>query len=90
MQKYYEINENGSNIRCKLYYGSRPEAGRAVIFLPGFSGQRDNRTAARLAEKMLSKHRDTLLFLSVQQMIDDVGGTDVQSPDRIGHQEDGR
>lgn len=61
MQKYYEINGNGSNIRCKLYYGSRPEAGRAVIFLPGFSGHRDNRTAARLAEKMISKHRDAVL-----------------------------
>ena len=58
MQKYYEINELGNNIRCKVYYKDKPAAEDAVIFCTGFAGHKDNKATETFAEKLLSKHKD--------------------------------
>ena len=58
MQKYFEINRLGHNVRCKLYYRDLHTAARAVVFGTGFAGHKDNKAAERFAETALSKYKD--------------------------------
>ena len=58
MFKYFEINAEGHNIRCKMYFTEKGAADKAVIFCTGFAGHKDNNACAKLAEKTLSKHKD--------------------------------
>ena len=61
--KYEEINEQGHNIRCKLYYNDLNAVRKAILFCTGFAGHKDNQAAFRFAEKVLSKHKDTMVFV---------------------------
>lgn len=61
MERYFEINENGYNIRCKLYCTDQRNITRIVVFLHGFGGHKDNAAAAKFAERMLSKYKGTAL-----------------------------
>ena len=63
MKKYYEINESGINIRCKMYYSENCRAEKAVIYGTGFAGHKDNGAASRFSEKLLSKHRDVIVIV---------------------------
>ena len=63
MHKYFEINGQGHNIRCKQYANGPGAAKRAVIFCTGFAGHKDNRAAEGFAEKLLSKTRDVVLVV---------------------------
>lgn len=63
MHKYFEINEQGHNIRCKLYFQGSATAKRAVIFCTGFAGHKDNHAAEGFAEKLLSKAKDVILIV---------------------------
>ena len=58
MFRYFEINRQGHNIRCKIYFQDLRAAGRAVVFCTGFAGHKDNNAARGFAEKLLSKHKD--------------------------------
>jgi len=58
MQKYFDINESGYSVRCKLYCSSVNAVKRAVIFGHGFGGHKDNKAAEKFAAKIISKHRD--------------------------------
>ena len=60
--KYFEINGNGLNIRCKLYSDSPASIRRIILFLTGFAGHKDTKNAEKLAEKTVSKHRDAALI----------------------------
>ena len=63
IQKYFSINNNGFSIRCKLY-AVKPEAIRkAVIFGHGFSGDKDNRPAEKIAGRILKRHKDAALLI---------------------------
>ena len=61
MERYFEINEAGHNIRCKLYYQDLRSTRKVVIFVHGFGGHKDNHAAARFGEKLLSKFKGTAL-----------------------------
>lgn len=63
MNKYFEINTNGYNIRCKAYYNEKCYAEKAVVFCTGFAGHKDNNAASKFAEKMLSKHKDIIVVV---------------------------
>ena len=63
MEKYFEINEQGHNIRCKLYYNDLSSVKKAVIFNTGFAGHKDNNAAKVFSEKLLSKHRDVMVLV---------------------------
>lgn len=63
MHQYFEINEQGCNIRCKLYCKDKALAKKAVIFGTGFAGHKDNRAAEGFAEKLLSKHKDAMVVV---------------------------
>lgn len=57
MHRYFEINESGHNIRCKLYYSDLKSIRRVVIFCHGFGGHKDNGAAEKFAERLVSKYK---------------------------------
>lgn len=57
MHRYFEINESGHNIRCKLYYGDLKTIRRVVVFCHGFGGHKDNGAAEKFAERLVSKYK---------------------------------
>lgn len=57
MHRYFEINEGGHNIRCKLYYSDLKSIRRVVIFCHGFGGHKDNGAAEKFAERLTSKYK---------------------------------
>ena len=57
MQRYFEVNGGGHNIRCKLYYGDLKNIRKIVVFCHGFGGHKDNGAAEKFAERMLTKHK---------------------------------
>ena len=62
MQRYFEINASGHNIRCKLYAQDPRTVRRLVIFCHGFGGHKDNGAAEKFAERMLSKYKATAMI----------------------------
>ena len=63
MHKYFEINERGNNIRCKLYYKDKGAPEKAIIFCTGFAGHKDNAAAEKFAEKVLSKYKNIVIIV---------------------------
>ena len=63
IQKYYEIHDNGYNVRCKLYCSEPKAIRRAVLFGHGFGGHKDNKAAERFADYAISKHSDTAVLV---------------------------
>jgi len=63
MHKYFEINEHGNNIRCKVYYKDKAAAEKAVIFCTGFAGHKDNQATAGFSEKLLSKYKEMIVIV---------------------------
>ena len=57
MERYFEINQAGFNIRCKLYCRDHRDLKDLVIFCHGFGGHKDNTAAARFADRLLTKHK---------------------------------
>lgn len=57
MHRYFEINEGGHNIRCKLYYSDLKTIRRIIIFCHGFGGHKDNGAAEKFAERLTSKYK---------------------------------
>ena len=62
MEKYFEINKNGHNVRCKLYCGKNSDIEKAVLFGHGFAGHKDNGAAQKFAERLLSKYKGIALI----------------------------
>ena len=61
ISRYFDINENGHSIRCKLYEPGSKEIRRLILFGPGFGGHKDNRAAQTFAERMISKYKNVAL-----------------------------
>jgi hypothetical protein len=59
--RYFEINEQGHNIRCKLYCADQRNIRKIVVFGHGFGGHKDNGAAERFAEWMVSKYKGTAM-----------------------------
>ena len=62
MNRYYEINRNGYNIRCKLYYEKDAAVRNVVITGHGFGGHKDNKAIERYAAVVQKKHKDTAVI----------------------------
>lgn len=60
--KYYEINQGGFNIRCKLYFEKGESVHYTVITGHGFGGHKDNKAVERFAEHVLKKHKDAAII----------------------------
>lgn len=63
MSQYLEINQDGHNIRCKLYVNKIPDIKRVIIVGHGFAGHKDNGATQKFAERVLSKYKDTAVFI---------------------------
>ena len=61
MHRYFEINESGHNIRCKIYYQDLKNINRMVIFCHGFGGHKDNAAAEKFANRLISKYKGTAM-----------------------------
>lgn len=61
MERYFEVNEKGHNIRCKLYCNDLRSIRKIVVFGHGFGGHKDNGAAEKFAQRMLSKYKGTAL-----------------------------
>lgn len=62
VSKYFEINGDGHNIRCKIYESGKSAPGKVVIFSHGFAGHKDNKVAETFATKLISKHADAAVI----------------------------
>ena len=62
MSEYFELNENGFNIRCKIYAEKGEMIRKAVLFGHGFGGHKDNKAAERYAGYVLKKHKDAAVI----------------------------
>lgn len=63
MHKYFEINDQGHNIRCKVYYKEKGPVDKAVLFCTGFAGHKDNNAANMFADKLLSKNKKVVVVV---------------------------
>lgn len=62
MYRYFEINEGGHNIRCKLYCQDPKIIRRMVLFCHGFGGHKDNSAAEKFAERLTSKYKGAAMI----------------------------
>lgn len=60
--KYFDINENGCSIRCKLYATDSRAVRRVIIFCHGFGGHKDNKAAETFAERAVTKRKGTAVI----------------------------
>ncbi len=60
--KYFDVNENGCSIRCKLYCDDPREVRRAIVFCHGFGGHKDNKAAETFATRAVSKRKGTAVI----------------------------
>jgi hypothetical protein len=56
---YFDINENGCSIRCKLYCTDRNAIKRVIVFCHGFGGHKDNKAAETFAKRAITKRKGT-------------------------------
>ena len=63
MEKYFNIDEKGCSVRCKLYCTDILRVSGAVVFCHGFAGHKDNRAAQKLAERLQKKHPDIAVLV---------------------------
>lgn len=59
LERYFEINRDGHNIRCKLCFEKGHDIRKAIVFCHGFAGHKDNTTAFKFSERAISKHPST-------------------------------
>ena len=57
MIKYFDINEKGYSVKCKLYCNNVRDIDKVVIYGHGFGGHKDNKAAERFAETLLGKYK---------------------------------
>lgn len=57
MQKYFDLNEDGLSIRCKLYYDKDlHKLPNIVVATYGFGGNKDNHAVEKFAERITTKY----------------------------------
>ncbi len=59
MGNYFDINEQGCSIRCKLYCSDSRNVSRVIIFCHGFGGHKDNHAAETFASRAVAKRKGT-------------------------------
>ena len=57
MERNFEINEAGYNIRCKIYCSDMKNIKKVVLFGHGFAGHKDNRAAFKFADRVMTKYK---------------------------------
>lgn len=58
MNKYFDINEQGFSIRCKLYYNKDLHDHKNVVIATyGFGGNKDNKAVEKFADRITTKYK---------------------------------
>lgn len=57
MIKYFDINDRGHSIRCKLFCNDQRSIDDVILCGHGFAGHKDNKSTERFAETVLSKYK---------------------------------
>ncbi len=58
MFKYFDINEQGFSIRCKLYYNKDIHSHTDVVIATyGFGGNKDNKAVEKFADRITTKYK---------------------------------
>lgn len=58
MNKYFDINEQGFSIRCKLYYNKDLHNHKNVVIATyGFGGNKDNKAIEKFADRITTKYK---------------------------------
>lgn len=61
MERYFQLKDNGLCVNCKLYTASN-SIKRVILFGHGFTGNKDNRTAQMLFDRVSRSDRETALM----------------------------
>ena len=59
---YFDINEAGFSVRCKLFAADKRAADRVIICCHGFGGSKDSHAIARFADRVLSKYKSVAVI----------------------------
>ncbi|MDO4401130.1 MAG: alpha/beta fold hydrolase [Coriobacteriia bacterium] len=62
MGKYFDINEHGCSIRCKLFCADPRAVKRVIVSCHGFGGSKDSASAATFAERAVAKRKGTAVI----------------------------
>lgn len=62
MVKFFDINDAGHSIRCKLYYNDERSLQEIILFGHGFCGHKDNKAAERFANRVTTKYKHTAVL----------------------------
>jgi len=62
MAKYFDINEQGCSIRCKLFCADPHAVKRVVVCCHGFGGGKDSAAIATFAERAVAKRKGTAVI----------------------------
>lgn len=63
MTKYFDINQPGYSIKCKIIGENIRELKKVIVYAHGFGGHKDNKAAEHFAEAALSKMKKTALLI---------------------------
>lgn len=59
MEKYFDVNEQGASVRCKLYCADPHSIERVVVCCHGFGGNKDSRGIQTFAQRAVPKRKGT-------------------------------
>ena len=62
MEKYFNINDSGFSIRCKLYAKDQGSVQTVMLCGHGFGGHKDNRAAERFSKHVLDKNHGAIVL----------------------------
>lgn len=58
MEKYFDINERGFSIRCKVYFEKDLHSLKHIVLATyGFGGNKDNKAVEKFAERITTKYK---------------------------------
>lgn len=63
MIKYFDINEQGCSIRCKLYCTDPHAVKRVIVYCHGFAGHKETKAAETFAARATSKRKGTAVIV---------------------------
>ena len=59
VEKYFDINEAGASVRCKLYCTDARSIERVIVCCHGFGGSKDSRGIQMFAQRAVTKRKGT-------------------------------
>lgn len=62
MKKYFDIKKDNRDIKCRLCYNDIDNIKSIIFSCHGFTGDMDNKTSNMLADYMLNKYDDVVVF----------------------------